>query len=508
MQYIGARYVPIFYQNSQDPTSSLWENNVTYEAMTWVSLANGHMYISKKQVPANIGSPADNGEYWLEAGQYNAYIQQLQDQIDDMNDGDVSGSLQNQINTMNDGDATGSLQNQINTMNDATASGSLQNQIDTMKDATASGSLQNQIDTMKDANVEGSLQYQINDNKGSIMHLVKRCPNNRTRKILFIGDSYARWFVDNQYCFFDYCGMQMGIPYTIAAAAGRGFTNINGAGTFLELLEGVTADRNSYTDIVVCGGCNDYDSIANTLAAITTFCTYAYNNFINAKVWIGMIGGFTNHATSTSQILNKALPAYRACGRCGATYLKNTEYIMFNASCFRSDGTHPTDQSIRRLGLYLADALGNVNDVDLEFITNFQPTGVSGSGYNIGTTYLPGAYTFMHNNRIGFGTSGYQYCSVLITNQSQCISNGIFEGEILDGFTFYGWPTNWTSGLYAAPVQVKVQLASSVVTKIGIVYAKSNGRLALSCHGLYESGITKLDIIPMGYCDTEFDLTR
>lgn len=123
LQYIGARYVPIFYVNSQDPSSSEWEVNVTYEPMTWVSLPNGHMYISKKEVPANVGSPASNPDYWLEAGQYNAYIQSLQDQINDMNDGTVSGSLQNQISAnaadisdMKDGSVNGSLQNQINTI--------------------------------------------------------------------------------------------------------------------------------------------------------------------------------------------------------------------------------------------------------------------------------------------------------------------------------------------------------------------------------------------------------
>ena len=98
IQYIGARYVPIFYQNSLDPTSSEWESNVTYEPLTWVSLPNGYMYISKKEVPANVGTPASNPDYWLEAGQYNAYIQSLHDQIDDMQDGSIVGSLQYQIN--------------------------------------------------------------------------------------------------------------------------------------------------------------------------------------------------------------------------------------------------------------------------------------------------------------------------------------------------------------------------------------------------------------------------
>lgn len=97
-QYIGARYVPIFYVNSQDPDSSEWENNVEYEPLVWVSLPNGNMYLSKKTVPASVGSPASNPNYWMTAGQFNAYIQSLQDQINDMQDGTIPGSLQDQIN--------------------------------------------------------------------------------------------------------------------------------------------------------------------------------------------------------------------------------------------------------------------------------------------------------------------------------------------------------------------------------------------------------------------------
>lgn len=81
-QYIGARYVPYFYQNSLDPTSTEWEANVTYEPLTVVTLPNLHTYISKKTVPNTVGTPASNPEYWLETGEYDAYIQDLQNQID------------------------------------------------------------------------------------------------------------------------------------------------------------------------------------------------------------------------------------------------------------------------------------------------------------------------------------------------------------------------------------------------------------------------------------------
>ena len=83
-QYIGARYVPKFYQNSVDG-SAQWESNVVYEPLTYVTLTNGHMYISKKQVPATVGSPVSNIEYWLDIGSYNGFIEQLQDEIDTIN---------------------------------------------------------------------------------------------------------------------------------------------------------------------------------------------------------------------------------------------------------------------------------------------------------------------------------------------------------------------------------------------------------------------------------------
>lgn len=83
-QYIGARYVPYYYENSLDPTSTEWEPNVNYEALTIVTLPNLHSYISKKFVPDSIGSPALNAEYWLDTGSENAYIAQLQQDLGDV----------------------------------------------------------------------------------------------------------------------------------------------------------------------------------------------------------------------------------------------------------------------------------------------------------------------------------------------------------------------------------------------------------------------------------------
>lgn len=73
MQYIGARYVPFF----ADPIE--WQPNKLYEPLTIVTY-NNSSYTSKQTVPAGI-SP-DNGEYWVETGNFNAQINDLSTKID------------------------------------------------------------------------------------------------------------------------------------------------------------------------------------------------------------------------------------------------------------------------------------------------------------------------------------------------------------------------------------------------------------------------------------------
>lgn len=79
-QYIGARYVTKIYENSLDPSTAEWEVNVNYEPLTLVTYNNGS-YLSKKDVPANIGNPASNPIYWVQTGFYNGQIATLENRI-------------------------------------------------------------------------------------------------------------------------------------------------------------------------------------------------------------------------------------------------------------------------------------------------------------------------------------------------------------------------------------------------------------------------------------------
>ena len=79
-QYIGARYVLKIYENSLDPQSANWEAGVEYEPLVMVNY-NNSSYISRKQVPANIGDPVSNPTYWALSGLYNGQIANLQNEI-------------------------------------------------------------------------------------------------------------------------------------------------------------------------------------------------------------------------------------------------------------------------------------------------------------------------------------------------------------------------------------------------------------------------------------------
>ena len=82
-QYIGARYVPQFFENSLGTAE--WEAGVSYEPLTIVTY-NNNSYTSKKTVPASVGNPSANPSYWASTGIYNAYVEELRQEVEAISD--------------------------------------------------------------------------------------------------------------------------------------------------------------------------------------------------------------------------------------------------------------------------------------------------------------------------------------------------------------------------------------------------------------------------------------
>ena len=73
LQYIGARYVPKFANQSE------WDSAIEYEPLTIVQY-QGNSYTSKQYVP--IGIDIKNTDYWANTGNYNAQIEQYRQEVE------------------------------------------------------------------------------------------------------------------------------------------------------------------------------------------------------------------------------------------------------------------------------------------------------------------------------------------------------------------------------------------------------------------------------------------
>ena len=112
-QYVGARYVPKFYQGSN---GNEWESGVVYEALTMVTYLS-NTYCSKKPVPARTVAPNLDTEYWVLTAAYSSQVAELREEVEDIETtiGDANGGI---IKSINDINAEQTIQNnQITELN-------------------------------------------------------------------------------------------------------------------------------------------------------------------------------------------------------------------------------------------------------------------------------------------------------------------------------------------------------------------------------------------------------
>ena len=324
--YVGARYVPRFVGDHVDTQS--------YEPLDVVDNGMGTSYIAKKPVPPN--TPLTNTEYWFLYGSTSGAIVNLQQQINDMKDGDVSGSLQNQIDNMNDGDV--------------------------------SGSLQNQIDNMNDGDVSGSLQAQINTNSSDITALATTIEDLdvTVKRGVFITDSYGTHSANN-WCsvlgsFFGLGGSN----YYMWAEGSSGFEHAGLSGhTFLTLLQAHINDitnPNTITDVFVGGGTNDFyyfTSAASLKVAMENTADYIRTNFPNARIHYVFMG---YEAVMTATLRTNYLNVIKLYSEIPQTKDVNfiNAYKPMHVPAYREDRQHPNDNGSLAIAKVIYNALYNI----------------------------------------------------------------------------------------------------------------------------------------------------
>lgn len=307
-QYVGARYVPKFYQNSQNPQSSEWEGNVAYEALTVVTY-NNSSYTSKIPVPAGIGNPASNPTYWVVTGAYNAQVDQYRREVET-----TKSELNDQLNEVNTAIST-----------------------ETTSRKDADTALQERLNTLeKEAGKKG-------------------------RTFLLMGDSYAQGYTPDV-ATADQKGWYYWVKQFLET---KGYTVIQGSGThrsfntgycfgaddyskiITDLLEaGIINDETYITDIIIYEGTNEYNQSASAiLTGMTNLANLIKEHWPYANVKVG----FFSRAYSA-----QTCEALKQCGQVGFSYITGSDYLCCDTRLLATDTAHLSQDGYKFYSQYLA----------------------------------------------------------------------------------------------------------------------------------------------------------
>lgn len=222
-QYVGARYVPRFFENAQGGTD--WTSGVIYEPLTIVTY-NGNSYTSKKTVPATVGNPSANPTYWAATGLYNTQVEELRQEVETL-----SEQVQEDISTL-----------------------------ETDTDLELAAVAANGIAHRRFIILGDSYVNRVNSENKSFIELTKQ----------FLGVADGDWYENH-------------VGGAAFAHEMTGYKYIE----LLQALAPSVPTHRTITDIIVQCGANDLRYAADdTRAAIATFMSYVKSTFVRAKVTI------------------------------------------------------------------------------------------------------------------------------------------------------------------------------------------------------------------------------
>lgn len=182
---------------------------------------------------------------------------------------------------------------------------------------------------------------------------------------IFIGDSYLDGYTPDGSVvswgvkLAEFMGLDSD-KYVIRAKGGAGFYSQSNGINFQTLLQAVnTFEKDSVTNIVVCGGYNDNTQTApNIYNAVIAFLNKAKELYPSALVSIGMVGHNSTSPGIRNNLRYNSLFAYQqAAGNAkNARYLPLVEYAL-NDTLMSSDGIHPNANGQVQIAIAAKNAL-------------------------------------------------------------------------------------------------------------------------------------------------------
>ena len=296
--------------------------------------------------------------------------------------------------------------------------------------------------------------------------------NLKKRVFILIGDSYG----ENPYeykggwttPFKSFSGLTEGVDCFTNCVGGTGFVKTGNTGkTFLDLLKDInigTVNPEDVTDILVCGGCNDVNTIYNDLnTAILSFRNYCKKHFVNANINISMIGIF-KASGKRKLLLSTVLRSYQLAVNYGMRYIDST-CCLHRYDFIGEDGIHPTSAGCINIGRNLYNTLFIGQGVQLINYNEESLTGGTDITYG-GTNKI---YGFSNNGVIYFGMIKNTVLTfrtpISITINSDIVIGNLKYSTLLEN-------NNYPNTI---PVQCVALQTSGNAVLPGYIYASDNG---------------------------------
>lgn len=259
------------------------------------------------------------------------------------------------------------------------------------------------------------------------------------KKYLFIGDSYATGYqgagVEKIEGYFNKVIRKYNLNAQIIASEGYGLCGLGNNLKWLNLIQNSTINnKDSFTDIIICGGMNDKDYIANIPSAMSTLVNYLKQNFINATIHFGSVGRFKQNSND-QQLLRlrevfKAYHKYAILNNC--KFIENSNLILHNPNWFIDDNIHPNSLGENQLAYAIEQYIINnkINDLmavdstlDYHIDTVMPSDNISLNAFQM--------YSYIDNNN-----TGVLFAGTIIFDNNLTIDHNtdIIIGKITDSY--------------------------------------------------------------------------
>lgn len=238
------------------------------------------------------------------------------------------------------------------------------------------------------------------------------------------------------------------------------------------------SDPQSVTDIIICGGRNDYRQYQTAIEnGMEEYNSKAKELFPNAKISVGFIGWDLN---TTEIDNNKELYLSYGCSTyikkahsLGWNYLNGVEYIMHYSPYFQSDGKHPNSDGSKAIAEGIAAAY-KTGFCEVKYSWRKIQTTPSGIATSFASTENFISEN-LHNNSITVWPG--QYKNRIKVNNTTITADGLTQYEIATIEPYYFNGSGWNVTAFPCSVLAKKD--------DGYTFVNLNGTLIINQRKVY-----------------------